>query len=37
VIKKFVNKDQRLTHRDREVLQLVAEGTVMKEVGCILT
>jgi DNA-binding NarL/FixJ family response regulator len=29
-------RDQRLTKRQREVLQLLAEGKVMKEVGAIL-
>ena len=31
--KKLINEDERLTHRQREVLQLLAEGKVMKEVG----
>ena len=30
--KKRVQEDQRLTERQREVLQLLAEGKVMKEV-----
>lgn len=34
--KKFVAERERLTKRQREVLQLLAEGKVMKEVGCIL-
>lgn len=34
--KKLVNKDERLTDRQREVLQLLAEGKVMKEVGDVL-
>jgi DNA-binding NarL/FixJ family response regulator len=34
--KKMVNEDQRLTERQREVLQLLAEGKVMKEVSDIL-
>jgi DNA-binding NarL/FixJ family response regulator len=34
--KKLVNEDERLTKRQREVLQLLAEGKVMKEVGDIL-
>jgi DNA-binding NarL/FixJ family response regulator len=34
--KKLVDVNVRLTHRQREVLQLVAEGKVMKEVGFIL-
>jgi DNA-binding NarL/FixJ family response regulator len=34
--KKLVNEDARLTERQREVLQLLAEGKVMKEVGSIL-
>jgi DNA-binding NarL/FixJ family response regulator len=34
--KKMVQKDERLTQRQREVLQLLAEGKVMKEVSCIL-
>ena len=34
--KKLVQEDQRLTVRQREVLQLLAEGKVMKEVGAIL-
>jgi DNA-binding NarL/FixJ family response regulator len=34
--KEFVEKGQRLTKRQREVLQLLAEGKVMKEVGGIL-
>lgn len=32
----FVEEQERLTERQREVLQLLAEGKVMKEVGCIL-
>jgi DNA-binding NarL/FixJ family response regulator len=34
--KKLVNEDERITARQREVLQLLAEGKVMKEVGCVL-
>jgi DNA-binding NarL/FixJ family response regulator len=34
--KKMVNEDERLTQRQREVLQLLAEGKVMKEVSYIL-
>jgi DNA-binding NarL/FixJ family response regulator len=34
--KKLAEEDERLTHRQREVLQLLAEGKVMKEVGGIL-
>lgn len=34
--KEFVEEEQRLTIRQREVLQLLAEGKVMKQVGCIL-
>jgi DNA-binding NarL/FixJ family response regulator len=34
--KHLVEEDQRLTERQREVLQLLAEGKVMKEVGGIL-
>jgi DNA-binding NarL/FixJ family response regulator len=34
--KKLVNVDERLTDRQREVLQLLAEGKVMKEIGVIL-
>lgn len=34
--KKLVNHEERLTDRQREVLQLLAEGKVMKEVGSIL-
>jgi len=34
--KKLVNEEDRLTDRQREVLQLLAEGKVMKEVGDIL-
>jgi DNA-binding NarL/FixJ family response regulator len=34
--KQLVEEDQRLTARQREVLQLLAEGKVMKEVGGIL-
>ena len=34
--KKLVNEDKRLTQRQREVLQLLAEGKVMKEVSDIL-
>jgi DNA-binding NarL/FixJ family response regulator len=33
---KLVNEDQRLTERQREVLQLLAEGKVMKEIANIL-
>jgi DNA-binding NarL/FixJ family response regulator len=34
--KTLVNEDERLTERQREVLQLLAEGKVMKEVSTIL-
>lgn len=34
--RKFVAESDRLTERQREVLQLLAEGKVMKEVGSIL-
>jgi DNA-binding NarL/FixJ family response regulator len=34
--KKLINDDERLTQRQREVLQLLAEGKVMKEVSYIL-
>ena len=34
--KKLVEEEDRLTVRQREVLQLLAEGKVMKEVGAIL-
>ena len=34
--KKMVKEDERLTDRQREVLQLLAEGKMMKEVGDIL-
>jgi len=34
--KNLVKEDERLTDRQREVLQLLAEGKVMKEVGGIL-
>ena len=34
--KEMVNEDMRLTARQREVLQLLVEGKVMKEVGSIL-
>ena len=34
--RKLVNVDARLTDRQREVLQLLAEGKVMKEIGAIL-
>ena len=34
--KDLVNEDERLTDRQREVLQLLAEGKVMKEIGGIL-
>jgi DNA-binding NarL/FixJ family response regulator len=34
--KELVNEDERLTDRQREVLQLLVEGKVMKEVGDIL-
>ena len=33
---KFAQPDERLTDRQRQVLQLLAEGKVMKEVGFIL-
>jgi DNA-binding NarL/FixJ family response regulator len=34
--KEFVNEAERLSERQREVLQLLAEGKVMKEIGVIL-
>ena len=34
--KKLVDEQEKLTERQREVLQLLAEGKVMKEVGAIL-
>jgi DNA-binding NarL/FixJ family response regulator len=34
--RELVTDQERLTHRQREVLQLLAEGKVMKEVGSIL-
>jgi DNA-binding NarL/FixJ family response regulator len=34
--KRLVQEDERLTARQREVLQLLAEGKLMKEVGDIL-
>ena len=34
--KKLIEEDERLTDRQREVLQLLAEGKVMKEIGGIL-
>jgi DNA-binding NarL/FixJ family response regulator len=34
--KEFVNEEERLTDRQREVLQLLAEGKVMKEVSSVL-
>jgi len=34
--KELVNQEERLTDRQREVLQLLAEGKVMKEIGGIL-
>lgn len=34
--KELVNEEERLTDRQREVLQLLAEGKVMKEIGGIL-
>lgn len=34
--KELVDEEDRLTDRQREVLQLIAEGKVMKEVGSIL-
>ena len=34
--KKLIEEDERLTERQREVLQLLAEGKVMKEIGGIL-
>ena len=34
--KKLVREDERLTARQREVLQLLAEGKLMKEVGDVL-
>jgi DNA-binding NarL/FixJ family response regulator len=33
---KMVDDESRLTERQREVLQLLAEGKAMKEVGCVL-
>ena len=35
--KELVSEDERLTDRQREVLQLLAEGKVMKEVGYVLS
>ena len=35
-VKELVNEEERLTQRQREVLQLLAEGKAMKEVGSIL-
>jgi DNA-binding CsgD family transcriptional regulator len=32
----MVEEDERLTERQREVLQLLAEGKYMKEIGAIL-
>jgi len=32
----LIDQDDRLTDRQREVLQLLAEGKVMKEIGGIL-
>lgn len=34
--KKLIEEEERLTERQREVLQLLAEGKVMKEIGGIL-
>jgi DNA-binding NarL/FixJ family response regulator len=34
--RKMVKEDERLTERQREVLQLLAEGKVMKEIGDVL-
>jgi DNA-binding NarL/FixJ family response regulator len=34
--KKMVEEADRLTERQREVLKLLAEGKVMKEIGCVL-
>jgi DNA-binding NarL/FixJ family response regulator len=34
--KKLVAEEDKLTDRQREVLQLLAEGKIMKEVGAIL-
>jgi DNA-binding NarL/FixJ family response regulator len=34
--KQMVQEDERLTERQREVLQLIAEGKVMKEIGGML-
>jgi DNA-binding NarL/FixJ family response regulator len=34
--KKLINEEERLTQRQREVLQLLAEGKVMKEVSNVL-
>jgi DNA-binding NarL/FixJ family response regulator len=34
--KKLVPEAERLTERQRDVLQLLAEGKAMKEIGCIL-
>jgi DNA-binding NarL/FixJ family response regulator len=34
--KKLVEEEDKLTERQREVLQLLAEGKVMKEIGAIL-
>jgi len=34
--KQMVEEDERLTERQREVLQLIAEGKVMKEIGGML-
>jgi DNA-binding NarL/FixJ family response regulator len=34
--KELVNEEERLTERQREVLQLLAEGRVMKEIGNVL-
>jgi DNA-binding NarL/FixJ family response regulator len=34
--KKLINEEERLTQRQREVLQLLADGKAMKEVGYIL-
>ncbi len=33
---KLVDEGNKLSHRQREVLQLLAEGKTMKEVGCML-
>jgi len=35
-VKKMVGEEEKLTDRQREVLQLLAEGKVMKEIGTVL-